>query len=235
MSDLKVGDYVVHIDHGVALYQGLRPLVVEGASRDFMLLTFQEEAKLYVPLERLDLVEKFRAAGDGAKPALDRLGGTTWARTKSRVKRSLRDIAQELLRLYAERKMHPGTAYSADTPWQKELEDSFPFEETPDQISAMTDIKRDLESPQPMDRLLCGDVGYGKTELAMRAAFKVVQDGRQVARPRTHDRPGVSTLHDLPPALCAFPGAHRNAQPLPLARRTEKDRRGHRSRPAWTS
>ena len=180
LSDLKVGDYVVHIDHGVALYQGLRPLVVEGASRDFMLLTFQEEAKLYVPLERLDLVEKFRAAGDGAKPALDRLGGTTWARTKSRVKRSLRDIAQELLRLYAERKMHPGTAYSADTPWQRELEDSFPFEETPDQISAMTDIKRDLESPQPMDRLLCGDVGYGKTELAMRAAFKVVQDGRQV-------------------------------------------------------
>jgi len=180
LSDLKVGDYVVHVDHGVALYQGLRPLVVEGTSRDFMLLTFQEEAKLYVPLERLDLVEKYRATGDGAKPPLDRLGGTTWARTKSRVKRSLRDIAQELLRLYAERKMHPGTAYSADTPWQKELEDSFPFEETPDQISALADIKRDLESPQPMDRLLCGDVGYGKTELAMRAAFKVVQDGRQV-------------------------------------------------------
>jgi transcription-repair coupling factor (superfamily II helicase) len=181
LSDLKVGDYVVHVDHGIGLYQGLRPLEVEGARRDFMLLTYQEDAKLYVPLERLDLVEKYRSSGDGAKPQLDRLGGATWARTKTRVKRALRDIAQELLRLYAERKMHPGTAFSADTPWQKEFEDAFEFEETPDQITALDDIKRDLETSQPMDRLLCGDVGYGKTELAMRATFKVVQDGRQVA------------------------------------------------------
>ena len=181
LSDLKVGDYVVHVNHGIGLYQGLRPLEVEGIRRDFMLLTFQEDAKLYVPLERLDLVEKYRSGGEGVKPVLDRLGGTTWARTKSRVKRALRDIAEELLRLYAARKMHPGTAFSPDTPWQKELEDSFEFEETPDQISAIADIKRDMESPQPMDRLLCGDVGYGKTELAMRAAFKVVQDGKQVA------------------------------------------------------
>ena len=130
--------------------------------------------------ERLDLVEKYRAGGEGAKPQLDRLGGATWARTKTRVKRALRDIAQELLHLYAERKMHPGTAFSADTPWQKEFEDAFEFEETPDQITALTEIKRDLESPNPMDRLLCGDVGYGKTEIAMRAAFKVVQDGKQV-------------------------------------------------------
>ena len=181
LCDLKVGDFVVHVDHGIGLYQGLRPLEVEGIRRDFMLLTFQEDAKLYVPLERLDLVEKYRSGGEGAKPVLDRLGGTTWARTKSRVKRALRDIAEELLRLYAERKMHPGTAFSPDTPWQKEFEDSFEFEETPDQLSAIADIKRDLELPQPMDRLLCGDVGYGKTELAMRAAFKVVQDGKQVA------------------------------------------------------
>jgi transcription-repair coupling factor (superfamily II helicase) len=181
LSDLKVGDYVVHIDHGVGLYQGLRPLEVEGTRRDFMLLTFQDDAKLYVPLERLDLVEKYRAGGDGVKPPLDRLGGTTWARTKSRVKKALRDIAQELLRLYAERKMHPGTAFTSDTPWQKEFEDSFEFEETPDQITALAEIKRDMESPEPMDRLLCGDVGYGKTELAMRAAFKAVQDGKQVA------------------------------------------------------
>ncbi|MBI4165657.1 MAG: transcription-repair coupling factor, partial [Acidobacteria bacterium] len=181
LSDLKPGDYVVHIDHGIGQYQGLRPLEVDGARRDFMLLMFQEDARLYVPLERLDLVEKYRAGGEGgAKPQLDRLGGATWARTKTRVKRALRDIAQDLLRLYAERKMHPGTAFSADTPWQKEFEDSFEFEETPDQITALTDIKRDLESPQPMDRLLCGDVGYGKTEMAMRAAFKVVQDGKQV-------------------------------------------------------
>jgi transcription-repair coupling factor (superfamily II helicase) len=179
LSDLKVGDYVVHVDHGIGLYQGLRPLEVEGARRDFMLLTYQDDARLYVPLERLDLVEKYRAGGDGAKPALDRLGGTTWARTKTRVKRALRDMAQELLRLYAERKMHGGMAFSSDTPWQKEFEDAFEFEETPDQVAALADIKRDLETAEPMDRLLCGDVGYGKTELAMRAAFQVVQESKQ--------------------------------------------------------
>jgi transcription-repair coupling factor (superfamily II helicase) len=181
LSDLKVGDYVVHLDHGIGQYQGLRELTVEGAGRDFMLLTYQEDARLYVPLERLDLVEKYRSGGDGAKPHLDRLGGASWARTKTRVKRALRDMADELLRLYAERKMQGGTAYGADTPWQKEFEDAFEFEETPDQLKALADLKRDLESPQPMDRLLCGDVGYGKTELAMRAAFKVAQDGKQVA------------------------------------------------------
>jgi transcription-repair coupling factor (superfamily II helicase) len=180
LSDLKVGDYVVHIDHGIGIYQGLRQLAVSGATRDFMLLTFQDDAKLYVPLERLDLVEKYRSQ-EGAKPPLDRLGGATWERTKTRVKRALRDMAQELLQLYAERKMRGGFATSADTPWQREFEDAFEFEETPDQLTALADIKRDLESPEPMDRLLCGDVGYGKTELAMRAAFKVIQDGRQVA------------------------------------------------------
>ena len=180
LSDLKVGDYVVHIDHGIGIYQGLRQISVAGAVRDFMLLTFQDEAKLYVPLERLDLVEKYRSH-EGAKPSLDRLGGATWERTKTRVKRALRDMAQELLQLYAERKMRGGVAALPDTPWQREFEDAFEFEETPDQLTALADIKRDLESPEPMDRLLCGDVGYGKTELAMRAAFKLVQDGRQVA------------------------------------------------------
>jgi transcription-repair coupling factor (superfamily II helicase) len=180
LSDLKVGDYVVHIDHGIGVYQGLRQLAVAGATRDFMLLTYQEEAKLYVPLERLDLVEKYRS-GEGSKPVLDRLGGTSWERTKTRVKRALRDMAQELLELYAERKMRGGVTVSPDTPWQREFEAEFEFEETPDQLTAIADIKRDLESPEPMDRLLCGDVGYGKTELAMRAAFKVIQDGRQVA------------------------------------------------------
>jgi transcription-repair coupling factor (superfamily II helicase) len=180
LSDLKVGDYVVHIDHGIGIYQGLRQLPVAGATRDFMLLTYQDDAKLYVPLERLDLVEKYRSS-EGAKPTLDRLGGTSWERTKTRVKRALRDMAQELLQLYAERKMRGGLSASSDTPWQHEFEDAFEFDETPDQLTAIADIKRDLENPEPMDRLLCGDVGYGKTELAMRAAFKVVQDGRQVA------------------------------------------------------
>jgi transcription-repair coupling factor (superfamily II helicase) len=180
LSDLKVGDYVVHVDHGIGLYHGLRQLGVAGAQRDFMLLTYQEDARLYVPLERLDLVEKYRRSGDASKPALDRLGGTAWAKTKTRVKRSLRDMAEELLRLYAERKMHRGVAYSPDSAWQREFEDAFEFEETPDQLTALAELKKDLESPQPMDRLLCGDVGYGKTELAMRAAFKVAQDGKQV-------------------------------------------------------
>ena len=179
LSDLKVGNYVVHIDHGIGIYQGLRQLPIAGATRDFMLLTYQDDAKLYVPLERLDLVEKYRSS-EGAKPTLDRLGGASWERTKTRVKRALRDMAQELLQLYAERKMRGGVSASPDTPWQHEFEDAFEFEETPDQLTAIADIKHDLESPEPMDRLLCGDVGYGKTELAMRAAFKVVQDGRQV-------------------------------------------------------
>jgi transcription-repair coupling factor (superfamily II helicase) len=181
LSDLKVHDYVVHIDHGIGQYRGLKQLTVEGREHDFMLLTYQDEARLYVPLERLDLVEKYRASGDGApKPRLDRLGGTSWQRTKKTVRRALRDMAEELLKLYAERKTRGGTAFSADSEWQREFEDSFPFQETPDQLSALTDIKRDLESPGPMDRLLCGDVGYGKTELAMRAAFKAAQDAKQV-------------------------------------------------------
>lgn len=183
ISDLKPGDYVVHIDHGIGIYQGLRQLDVAGAARDFMLLTYQDDAKLYVPLERLDLVEKYRSGSgmDGPKPTLDRLGGVAWARTKTRVKRALRDMTSELLRLYAERKAGGGTPFSPDTPFQKEFEDAFEFEETPDQLKAIEEIRRDLESPQPMDRLLCGDVGYGKTELAMRAAFKVAQDGKQTA------------------------------------------------------
>ena len=136
LSDLKVGDYVVHVDHGIGQYQGLRQLGVNGAERDFMLITYQEDARLYVLLERLDLVEKYRSA-EGAKPVLDRLGGVTWARTKARVRRALRDMAQELLQLYAERKMKGGTAYSHDTPWQKEFEGEFEFEETPDQLTAL--------------------------------------------------------------------------------------------------
>ncbi len=181
LSDLKVGDYVVHVDHGIGIYQGLKQLQVGSSMRDFMLLTYHDDARLYVPLERLDLVEKYRSSGEGIKPSLDRLGGTTWQRTKKRVQRALRDMAEELLRLYAERKMRGGTACAPDNNWQKEFEDSFPFEETPHQLTAIADIKGDLESPEPMDRLLCGDVGYGKTELAMRAAFKVVQENRQVA------------------------------------------------------
>ena len=179
-SELKSGDYVVHVDHGIGQFLGLRQLESDGARGEFMLLAYAEEARLYVPLERLDLVQSYRAV-EGAKPQLDSLGGTAWVARKARVKKSLADMADQLLRLYAERKTVGGFAFSADTTWQKEFDDAFEFDETPDQATAIADVKRDMERPLPMDRLLCGDVGYGKTEIAMRATFKAVADSRQVA------------------------------------------------------
>jgi len=179
-SELKPGDYVVHVDHGIGEFVGLQTLESEGRSSEFMRLRYADDARLYVPLERMDLVQAYRVV-EGAKPTLDRLGGTAWATRKARVKKSLTDMADKLLELYAERKASSGFAFSADTPWQREFEDAFEFTETPDQILALADIKRDMEKPAPMDRLLCGDVGYGKTEVAMRAAFKAVCDSKQVA------------------------------------------------------
>jgi len=179
-SELKPGDYVVHVDHGIGEFVGLQTLENEGRSAEFMRLRYAEDARLYVPLERLDLVQAYRVV-EGAKPALDRLGGSAWATRKSRVRKSLTDMADQLLELYAERKAAPGFAFSPDTPWQREFEDAFEFTETADQTIAIADIKRDMERAAPMDRLLCGDVGYGKTEVAMRAAFKAVCDSKQVA------------------------------------------------------
>jgi transcription-repair coupling factor (superfamily II helicase) len=180
LGDLKPGDYVVHATHGIGQFLGIRELAQGDLKGDFMLLEYSAGARLYVPLARMDLVQKFRGAGDAA-PALDKLGGTTWERTKTRVKAKMRDMAEELLRLYAQRKMAEGHAYSPDSNWQREFEDAFEFSETRDQLAAIQDIKRDMELTQPMDRLLCGDVGYGKTEVAMRAAFKALGDGKQVA------------------------------------------------------
>ena len=179
-ADLQTGNFVVHVDHGIGRFDGLRRMeAAEGAS-EFMQLTYAEEARLYVPLERMDLVQKYNAMG-GAEPALDRLGGTAWAQRKARVRKSVAQMAEKLLRLYAERKVAKGFRFSPDSPWQREFEDGFEFEETPDQMRAIEEVKRDMEGEQPMDRLLCGDVGYGKTEVALRAAFKAVEDGRQVA------------------------------------------------------
>jgi len=178
--DLKPGDYVVHVDHGIGIFNGLKTIGLQEGSKEFVLLTYQDDAKLYVPVERLDLIQKYSSMG-GTRPSLDRLGGTSWARTKSRIKKSMRDMAEELLKLYAQRQMVPGYAYSSDTAWQQEFEDSFEFELTRDQVDALSSVKNDMEVPRPMDRLLCGDVGYGKTEVAMRAAFKTVMDGKQVA------------------------------------------------------
>ena len=198
--DLKIGDYVVHIDHGIGQFQGLIQIDTQGEEtaaeiyarmigeaartekprREFMLLTYADGARLYVPVERLDLVQKF-SSGEMSSPSLDKLGGIAWAKTKAKAKRAMRDMAEELLKLYAQRKLVTGYAFSGDTPWQQEFEASFPYELTVDQAKAIEDAKRDMEQPMPMDRLLCGDVGYGKTEVAMRAAFKAVMEGKQVA------------------------------------------------------
>ena len=178
--DLAVGDYVVHVEHGVARYQGLKEIVHGDSAGEFMVLEFAEAAKLYVPLTRLDLVQKYRTT-EGGHPQLSRLGSAAWAKTKASVKKAMVDMAAELLKLYAERKSSPGHAFAADTEWQREFEDAFEHNETDDQLTSLADIKRDMESTLPMDRLLCGDVGFGKTEVAMRAAFKAVSDGKQVA------------------------------------------------------
>ncbi len=179
LRDLKVGDLVVHIDHGIGMFAGLKQIgVASDAVQEFLELRYAGEDKLFVPVERLDLVQKYTGA---SRPPLDRLGGASWERAKSRVKKAMRDMAEELLKLYAARKAVPGHAFSSDSHWQQEFEQAFEYEMTPDQKTAIADIKRDMESATPMDRLLCGDVGYGKTEVALRAAFKAVMDGKQVA------------------------------------------------------
>ena len=178
LRDLKVGDFVVHVDHGIGIFVGLKKIGVGDNEQEFLELRYAGEDKLFVPVERLDLVQKYTGA---TKPPVDRLGGATWERVKSRVKKAMRDMAEELLKLYASRKAVPGHAFAADSHWQQEFEDAFEYDLTPDQKTAVTDIKRDMESSTPMDRLLCGDVGYGKTEVAMRAAFKAVMDSKQVA------------------------------------------------------
>ncbi len=179
--DLAVGDYVVHVEHGIGQYQGLKEIVQDGLSLEFMILEFAEGARLYVPLTRLDLIQKYRSTDTGPAPVLHKLGSQQWTKTKARVKKAMQDMAGELLKLYAERTTAQGNAFSKDNEFQREFEDSFDFSETDDQLSAIRAIKYDMESTTPMDRLLCGDVGYGKTEVAMRAAFKAVQDGKQVA------------------------------------------------------
>ena len=204
--DLKVGDYVVHTDHGIGVFVGLSKIEEPSAraqrepqasrearavgvgprgtdrsgGTEFVALEYVGGDKLYVPVDRLDLLEKF-SSSEGKRPRLDKLGGTGWERVKRRVKKSMRDMAQELLKLYAQRKASPGFAFSPDNAWLREFEGLFAYEETPDQEQAIEDVKRDMETPSPMDRLICGDVGYGKTEVAMRAAFKAVSDGKQVA------------------------------------------------------
>jgi transcription-repair coupling factor (superfamily II helicase) len=176
-SDLRTGDYVVHLTHGIGRYHGLRRFA--GKAGDFMAIQYAGGDTIYLPVTHIDQLQKY-LGGEGSLPKVDKLGGATWAKTRERVKKAVRELTEQLIRLYASRETARGHAYSPDTPWQHEFEDSFEYEETPDQARAIAEMKRDMESAKPMDRLLCGDVGYGKTEVALRGAFKAVMDGKQV-------------------------------------------------------
>ncbi len=180
-SELSVGDYVVHVNHGLGIYRGIEKVTVDGVLKDYIKIEYNG-SNLYILATQLDMLQKYASsAAEGAKPKLNKLGGQEWSRTRSRVRTAVRSIARELVALYAARQKDDGFVYSADTEWQKEFEEMFPYEETEDQIAAIEDTKRDMMSRRIMDRLICGDVGYGKTEVALRAAFKAVQDGKQVA------------------------------------------------------
>ena len=180
VTELAPGDYVVHINHGIGMYEGLVRRTVDTSEREYMSVRYAAEDRLYVPIDQLDRVQKYIGAEDEA-PAVHRLGGADWERAKRRAKRSARDLARELVALYAARQGNSGHAFNPDTPWQQEMEAGFPYEETADQLAAIADVKADMEQPKPMDRLVCGDVGYGKTEVAIRACFKAVMDGKQAA------------------------------------------------------
>jgi transcription-repair coupling factor (superfamily II helicase) len=178
-NQLSKGDYVVHIDYGIGRFRGLQRITVQGQQRDCLLIHYQNDDKLYVPIEEFNRVQKF--TGKEGNPTLTKLGGTTWEKAKRKTKKALLEMATGLVRLYAERKTRPGFVFSPDAEWQKQLEASFAYEETPDQLKAINQIKNDMMGPAPTDRLVCGDVGYGKTEVAIRAAFKAVVDHKQVA------------------------------------------------------
>jgi len=179
-TELTPGDYVVHQTHGIGKYVGIEKLVVDNVKRDYIKISYLGGDFLYIPTDQMDLIQKY-VGTEGKAPKLSRLGGSDWSRTKNKVKESLKELAQELIQLYAKRQALKGYAFSPDTVWQKQFEDMFPYEETEDQLRCIEEIKRDMESDRPVDRLLCGDVGYGKTEVALRAVFKAVMDGKQVA------------------------------------------------------
>ena len=179
-TDLNIGDFVVHQSHGIGQYVGIEKLSVEGVKRDYLKIRYQEGAFLYIPTNQLDLIQKY-IGSEGKQPRVNKLGGTDWLKTKNKVRESLKQLAAELIKLYAQRQAAKGFQFSKDTVWQKQFEEQFPYEETDDQLKCIQDIKEDMESGRLMDRLLCGDVGYGKTEVAIRAIFKAAMDGKQVA------------------------------------------------------
>ena len=180
-ADLKPGDIVVHQTHGIGQFIGVNTITADGVTKDYIKIKYRNDDILYVPTNSLDSVRKYIGGGDNSSPRLNKLGGKEWSATTSKVKKNLEVVAKDLIELYAKRQKIKGFSFSPDTPWQKQFEDSFPYTETDDQLRCIQDVKKDMEKPQPMDRLLCGDVGYGKTEVAIRAAFKAVMDQKQVA------------------------------------------------------
>lgn len=178
--DIKIGDYVVHINHGIGKYVGVETLTVGNVHKDYLHIRYAGEDKLYVPTDQVQLLQKY-IGSEGDAPRLSKMGGSEWIKAKGKAEKAVADMAKELLEIYAQRQVAAGFAFDADTPWQREFEDAFPFEETPDQLVAIAEIKADMEQPRPMERLLCGDVGFGKTEVAIRAAFKAIMSGKQVA------------------------------------------------------
>ena len=212
-AELKPGDYVVHENHGIGVYQGIEKIEVDKIVKDYMKISYAEGGVLYIPVAQMDLIQKY-AGADAKKPRLNKLGTVQWGKTKSQVKKAVQAVAEDLVKLYATRQQSEGFVYGPDTVWQKEFEEMFPFEETEDQLQAIEDTKHDMESTKIMDRLVCGDVGYGKTEIAIRAAFKAVQEGKQVVFlvPTTilaqqHYNTFVQRLKDFPvriDLLCRF-------------------------------
>ena len=179
-TELKIGDYIVHDIHGIGIFRGIEEMVSEGIKKDYLKIAYQNDGYLYISTDRMDMIQKY-IGNEGIKPKIDKLGATQWAKNKARAKKAAMIQAEELIKIYAKRRESKGFAYSPDTVWQSEFEDSFIYEETDDQLNAIADVKEDMQSDKAMDRLICGDVGYGKTEVAIRAAFKAVQDGKQVA------------------------------------------------------
>ncbi|HIX63585.1 MAG TPA: transcription-repair coupling factor [Candidatus Mediterraneibacter colneyensis] len=212
-AELKPGDYVVHENHGIGIYEGIEKIEVEKVVKDYMKISYADSGVLYIPVAQMDLIQKY-AGADAKKPRLNKLGTVQWGKTKNQVKKAVREVAEDLVELYAARQQSDGFVYGPDTVWQKEFEEMFPFEETEDQLQAIEDTKHDMESTKIMDRLVCGDVGYGKTEIAIRAAFKAVQEGKQVVYlvPTTilaqqHYNTFVQRLKDFPvriDLLCRF-------------------------------
>jgi transcription-repair coupling factor (superfamily II helicase) len=216
-SDLREGDYVVHIHHGIGIYRGIVRQEVLGKESDYLVIEYAEGERLYVPVHQIDRVRKYVAV-DGGEPPLSSLSNNKrWLRLRQKAKENAEQVAKELLELYARRQIAEGFAFSPDTPWQREMEDAFPFVETEDQLRAIEEVKADMESPRPMNRLVCGDVGFGKTEIAIRAAFKACH-GRQAGGDVGSDNcAGASTLPNLHPTPCTLSRQNRHAQQVAIA------------------